>query len=390
MKGAYVIGLFFLLLFHVELRGQEFSFEITKKDSTISTYWFAGVGINIVDDSEEGLSTLPTINGQWNMLPYPSRFNLGRYFKNGFGIELIGTINRYKAGNTINSVIITENIPYRALDVRLSYDFNKIIGETGFFDPYAGAGFGISNSSNTTYPTYNAVIGARFWISKYWAFDFNSSGKWQGLNKINNHVQHAAGLVYRFGIEESLTEEGEKKLALRDSVIIENQRLEESRQAALEEERLLIAQKQQKQALALAKAQQEATRLAAEKRLDSLEQTLEGFGTIQFAFDVSTLTKHHEELLNKVVQFMRENPELQFEIQAHTDRRGAQNYNQILSERRAESVKSYLISKGIDSIRLKSIGYGESNPIFNCDEGARCTELEHGLNRRCTVRVTKY
>jgi outer membrane protein OmpA-like peptidoglycan-associated protein len=389
MKSIPLLILYCLLLFNLDLQGQEFPMEMTKKDSTVSSYWLVGAGLNIVDDSEEGLRTLPTINGQWNMLPFPSRFSFGRYFKNGFGIELVGTINQYKAGNKINSVIITENIPYRAIDARITFDFNKIFGETGFFDPYAGVGFGVSNSSNTTYPTYNAVIGTRFWLSKNWAFDFNSSGKWQGQKRIHNHVQHAAGLVYRFGISESLTPAGKAKLAIRDSVFFENQKHQAALQKALEIERLLDKQEQQKQEQALVEAQQKANRLAAEKHSDSLSQALERIGTIRFAFDSSTLTASHKEHLNTLIQFMLEYPELQFEIQAHTDSRGTQIYNQNLSERRALSVKKYVVSKGIDSKRLKTIGFGETNPLIDCVIASKCTELDHSVNRRCTITVFK-
>lgn len=389
MKRTFISSLFFLLFLSVEFQGQDLPPEMTKRDSMVSSYWLIGAGLNIVDDSEEGLSTLPTVNGQWNMLPYPSRFSIGRYFKNGFGIELIGSINRYKAGNTINSVIITENIPYRALDTRITYDFNKQFGETGFFDPYAGLGFGISNSSNSTYPTYNAVIGMRLWLSKNWAFDFNSSGKWQGLKKINNHVQHAAGLVYRFGIVESLSLAGQAKLALRDTLILEKKNQDVALQNALDKERLREKQEQQRRAQELAEAQQKANRLAAEKRSDSLAQVLERIGTIRFDFDSSTLTENHKEHLKTIIQFMLENHELKFEIQAHTDRRGALNYNQHLSERRAASVKNYFVSNGIDSQRLHAIGFGESNPLIDCGSTSKCTELEHSVNRRCTITVLK-
>lgn len=387
MNRISVFYLAFGALFFNGLYGQNPIPEFTRFDSIVSEYWLAGVSLNIVDDSEEGFSTLTSVAGQWNMLPFPSRFSFGKYFRNGLGIELIGSINLYKAGNIINSVVISEDIPYRALDTRISYDINNILGETGVIDPYIGLGFGVSNSSNTTYPTYNAVLGMRLWLSKNWALDLNSSGKWQGLNRIHNHVQHAAGLVYRFGIVEELTKRGAAKLVLRDSMILANKQHEDALKRALEQESLLKLQDEYKRAQA-EELQQEIALLAALKRRDSLVQVLEGIGTIRFAFDASTLTKEHETTLNAVSSFMLENPELHFKIQAHTDIRGSAQYNQMLSERRAGSVRSYLLSRGIVAEKLIAFGFGETMPLNDCVQGSYCNEYEHAINRRCTITIS--
>jgi outer membrane protein OmpA-like peptidoglycan-associated protein len=70
-------------------------------------------------------------------------------------------------------------------------------------------------------------------------------------------------------------------------------------------------------------------------------------------------------------------------IESHTDSRGKRVYNKYLSDKRAKSTKSYLISKGIDASRIQSaIGYGEEQLINRCDGTVRCTEAEHLLNRR--------
>lgn len=65
-----------------------------------------------------------------------------------------------------------------------------------------------------------------------------------------------------------------------------------------------------------------------------------------------------------VLRLMQDNPEIIVEIQSHTDNKGSDAYNMKLSQKRAESVVSYLISKGIDPRRLKAKGYGESKPIM--------------------------
>jgi len=75
------------------------------------------------------------------------------------------------------------------------------------------------------------------------------------------------------------------------------------------------------------------------------------------------------------------------EIASHTDSRGSKESNRLLSERRAQAVTNYLISKGINSSRITSNGYGESRLTNRCSDGVSCTEREHLANRRTQFRV---
>jgi len=75
------------------------------------------------------------------------------------------------------------------------------------------------------------------------------------------------------------------------------------------------------------------------------------------------------------------------EIASHTDARGSKESNRDLSERRAQAVTNYLISKGINASRITSNGYGESRLLNRCKDGVSCTEREHRVNRRTQFRV---
>jgi len=75
------------------------------------------------------------------------------------------------------------------------------------------------------------------------------------------------------------------------------------------------------------------------------------------------------------------------EIASHTDSRGTKANNRDLSERRAQAVTNYLISKGVNSSRIVSSGYGESQLLNRCSDGVSCTEREHRNNRRTQFRV---
>jgi len=98
--------------------------------------------------------------------------------------------------------------------------------------------------------------------------------------------------------------------------------------------------------------------------------------------------------LDKLVSIMKQNPTLEIELSSHTDCRSSATYNQALSARRAKAAVNYVISKGINSVRLVSKGYGESKLMNNCPceptNTSTCSEEEHQQNRRTEVKVTKY
>lgn len=96
------------------------------------------------------------------------------------------------------------------------------------------------------------------------------------------------------------------------------------------------------------------------------------------------LKPESHEALNLLYRFMHANPEVLVEINAHTDNIGGDNFNQQLSEKRANSVVEYLISKGLEPSKLLPQGFGESQPV--ADNG---TEEGRALNRRVEFRLRK-
>ncbi len=109
---------------------------------------------------------------------------------------------------------------------------------------------------------------------------------------------------------------------------------------------------------------------------------------IYFDFDKSSIRSDAAIILDELVGFMTKYPDMHVEVSAHTDYRGSDKYNQILSQQRAASTLEYLVSKGIDRDRLQSQGYGESQPINDC-ENQDCTDDEIDENRRCEFTILK-
>jgi outer membrane protein OmpA-like peptidoglycan-associated protein len=98
---------------------------------------------------------------------------------------------------------------------------------------------------------------------------------------------------------------------------------------------------------------------------------------IHFEFDKDKIRSESFPILDAVVAVLQENPKISLEIQGHTDNKGAPAYNKALSDRRATSVKKYLVAHGIDQKRLVSHGYGMERPLV-----PNTTDQNRALNRR--------
>jgi outer membrane protein OmpA-like peptidoglycan-associated protein len=364
-----------------QLFSQQDTLQLSEKDSVIVSSWMVSLGINIVDDSGDAFNDFTTIKDQWNMVPFPSRISIGRYFRSGLGIEAIGTYNKYKEGFIIDGIVNPEDKHYFGLDTRLSFDLNKLVGETGWFDPYIGAGVGYTEANDLGRGTYNAVLGFRTWFSEHWGLDLNTSGKWSFGNKASNHIQHAAGVVYRFDIKKELSKKGKEKLALME----EQQRVADSIATAkkAEEEAAALAERLEREKEAARLAAAEKARLEAlKKRMADLQSAIDALGHVYFKYDSFELTDEAKDVLAGLSELMNENTDIRLRIEGHTDSRGSAAYNIGLSERRAGHVMAYMLDHGVTQDQLHPEGFGESRLANECADGVRCSESKHRENRR--------
>ncbi|MBK9421639.1 MAG: OmpA family protein [Flavobacteriales bacterium] len=92
--------------------------------------------------------------------------------------------------------------------------------------------------------------------------------------------------------------------------------------------------------------------------------------------------------LDLVAQVMLTNPSIRIALKSHTDSRASAEYNDALSQRRAESSKAYLVKQGIDASRISAKGYGERELVNKCADGVECTEEDHQMNRRTEFIIT--
>lgn len=110
---------------------------------------------------------------------------------------------------------------------------------------------------------------------------------------------------------------------------------------------------------------------------------------IYFDFDKSNIRPDAAAELEKVVAVMKQYPTLKIDVRSHTDSRGGDAYNMRLSQRRNQSTRDYIVSRGIDASRLIGAGYGETRHVNKCSNGVKCSEEEHQLNRRSEFIVTE-
>lgn len=105
-------------------------------------------------------------------------------------------------------------------------------------------------------------------------------------------------------------------------------------------------------------------------------------GDVTFDYNSATVQPQFQATLDQVATTLRDYPSTYIDIYGHTDSRGSDVYNQGLSERRASAVSSYLSSRGVQSARIATRGYGET--ALKCaetsEEGYRC-------NRRVEIRI---
>ena len=93
--------------------------------------------------------------------------------------------------------------------------------------------------------------------------------------------------------------------------------------------------------------------------------------TVNFVFDSAELSVSARSTLNRQAAFLSLNPDLMIVIEGHADERGTREYNLALGDRRATAVRDYLVAKGINSARVRTVSYGKERPaVVGSDEAA--------------------
>lgn len=111
---------------------------------------------------------------------------------------------------------------------------------------------------------------------------------------------------------------------------------------------------------------------------------------IYYDLDKDFLRVLSKEKLDEMASYLSKHPELSLVIESHTDSRASVPYNEMLSERRAQSVIQYLEKKGISSERIRSSWFDEEKLVTPCGDGVPCPEADHQLNRRSELKLIAF
>src|SRR5258705_1213495 len=116
-------------------------------------------------------------------------------------------------------------------------------------------------------------------------------------------------------------------------------------------------------------------RLAAERAAGDRELNRATLTTpVQFEFDRATISEEGIRLLDQKVEVLQKNPSIRIRVEGNADDYGSDEYNMVLSQRRAAVVNRYFTERGVDGSRIQIVSYGEEHPICtDRDEGCRST-----------------
>ena len=161
--------------------------------------WAVGFGVNAVDVripsefSDYAKDYVGT--SDWNVLPSISRITVGKYLNDGFTLELAGSINKIETFASENDM----DELYWAIDANVKYDLNNLVGETSWFDPYVYLGGGYTSLADQGEGMLNAGFGFNTWFNDNLGLNFQTGGKKEFSDNVQDHFQHSVGLVFKFG-----------------------------------------------------------------------------------------------------------------------------------------------------------------------------------------------
>ena len=119
---------------------------------------------------------------------------------------------------------------------------------------------------------------------------------------------------------------------------------------------------------------------ATETQMSPADKLAQVGNTVFFGFDSAELSAESKDTLDRQAAFLNVNPTLVVVVEGHADERGTREYNLALGDRRAVSVRDYLLAKGLNAARVRTVSYGKERPVV-----AGSTEEAWAKNRRAAT-----
>ena len=451
---------------------------LTSQAQDSNNPWAVSFGVNGVDTKVSAVGNdspkfiqLVNANQNWNILPSVSYLNVSRYVGDGFSFGLTGSVNTIdkwvsRVPGTESTDIVADpgNLNYYAFDAVIKYSFMDLL-KSKWLDPSVNIGGGYNFLGDASAGTVNGGLGLTFWFTEQVGLQFQSTYKHSFDDNrtpnadIPTHIQHFAGLTFKFGgkdtdgdgiydkddacpevaglpefkgcpdtdkdgiqdSEDACPEEaGPKELNGcpdndGDGIINSEDACPDDKGTKMmkgcpdadgdgvadkddacptvagpkenkgcpwpDTDGDGVADKDDKcPTVAGTVANNGCPEVSDEtmKKLNAYAKTIL-FDTGKFSFQKQTFP-----VLEAITAILKEYPTAKFSIEGHTDNVGKADFNQKLSDGRANAVKHYLIDNGIDPFRLTSKGFGMDNPI-----DTNKTAKGRANNRRVEVKLVK-
>ena len=295
------------------------------------------VGYNFFEQ-QQNLKNAPVFGGR-----------IGYNFTKYFGVEIGGQFLRTNLFNTLKTDNTEGQFGYPMDRVDLYfYNINAIVHilPDSRFTPFVVVGFGGAHYSPSIstrdMAAFNVGVGAKYSLTENIALrvDLQDYIVTEIMQETYHNIGITAGVVFSFGGSKSAP-------VAKSEPIVEPA----PAPAPVVEEKIVIV------VAAEPKIEEKIMVAAAEPKIIIL-----AFEDVHFDFDQSTLKPEAQVILRRNIQLLKDNPKAKVRVAGYTSASGTEAYNQKLSERRAKAVQEFLISEGVSSQALATIGYGETDP----------------------------
>jgi len=411
--------------------------------------WAVSFGANAVDTKfsasekfEHQIAEFYNVQDHWNIIPSVSYVGVSKHVGNNFSIGLTGSVNKItrfvtKVPGTINSHVVSNpgDLSYYAGDLAIKYSFMEMI-KSKMLDPFAHVGGGYTFLGDASAGTVNGGLGLNIWFTDNVGLSLQSTYKHSFDDTrtpnvdVATHLQHFAGLTFKFGGKDSdgdgiydkddacpevaglkefngcpdtdkdgimdsadacPEEFGSKELngcpdRDGDGIIDSEDACPDVKGSKImkgcpDTDGDGVADKDDK----CPTVKGTVANNGCPEVTDAIMKSLNDYAkTILFDSGKSSFQKQTYPVLQAITAILKEYPNSNFSLEGHTDSDGSDESNHKLSHDRAAAVKSYLVENGISTDRLTSKGFGETMPV-----DSNKTRAGKANNRRVEVKLVK-
>jgi len=346
--------------------------------------WQIGFGVNSVDIRTP--KDFGDVLKDWagpsdlNILPAVSRLSVGRYIGKGFSAELSGSLNKIEKGYRYNKDLDNKvDQSFWAVNLAAQYHLNTLWSGARWFDPYAQVGGGYAAIDNEGKFRTLVGAGANFWFTDNIGLNLQTAyHPTMKSESTENYFQHALGITIKFGKQD------------RDNDGVADKDDKCPQQAGPKENNGCPWPDRDGDGV-LDKDDEcpeeagPASNKGCPEVTQEVQKKLNDFAkTILFDLGKATIKPQSADVLDNIVKVLNEFKKAKFSVEGYTDSTGNKAKNIKLSEARANSVKDYLVGKGIAADRLSAKGFGPEKPVAD-----NKTKAGREQNRRVEINLVK-